>query len=492
MGFGHLLRLADAGSFERGVDYAERGLVRILSTSRDEVTAVVRGSTEYDVALDDRGGDCTCPVGMRGEFCKHLVATVLTVEGRLLPAAETQPVMAPRAEDPAELTPVVDSLRVRGYLDWRRADRHGELAEEVADRLERSLTPETADELRPLLERGIDIMTRAILRSDDSSGIQSGALGRMLDLHAAAARLGSADPVKLARWMAKVGLAKDGFVDVDPTDYADALGERGLAAYIREVDRRSAADPDNYQVRRVRQRLAVQARDVPAIVETVGGELTGPQHFRAVVDALLEIDAVDEALAYALLGLDTRAIEHQTVPLFDTAVRLLTARGELEDALALRRRQLTTFPTAASYAALHRAAEPAGRWSSERLDALDVLLERNPRDYVVTLLREGEVDLAWGVSRTMSLDANLTHQLLQARAKNYPAEVFDDYVSLIDDTLKVADQQRYSQAVAYLRDLRQAAGAGLQRRYAELVDGLLETHKRRPKLVAMLMRLPAT
>jgi uncharacterized Zn finger protein len=112
---------------------------------------------------------------------------------------------------------------------------------------------------------------------------------------------------------------------------------------------------------------------------------------------------------------------------------------------------------------------------------------------VLTLLREGEVDLAWGVSRTMTLDTNLKVQLLQAREKTHPAEVFEEYVSLVDETLKVADQQRYAQAIAYLRELRRAAGAaGLQRRYAEYVDGLLETHRRRPKLIAMLMRLPAT
>ena len=112
---------------------------------------------------------------------------------------------------------------------------------------------------------------------------------------------------------------------------------------------------------------------------------------------------------------------------------------------------------------------------------------------MVTLLREGEVDLAWGVSRTMTLDTNLRVQLLQARAKSHPADVFDDYVSIIDDTLKVADQQRYTQAVAYLRDLRRAAvAAGHPTSVRRVRGGLLETHKRRPKLIAMLIRLPAT
>ena len=384
-------------------------------------------------------------------------------------------------------------MRIRRHLDYWQANDHGDRAHDVADSFEQALSTQTADELRPLLEQAIDAMTKAIIKSDDSSGIQSEALGRFFDLHASASRLGSPDPKKLARWMAKVHFHEYGFTYVDPVDYSEALGERGLAAFVREVDRRAASKPDDWAVRWARQRLAVLARDIPAIVETVGGPLSGGQYYRALVDALLEIGADDEALAYAVQGLDVHPIEHQTVPLYDAATRLLAQRGDHDEAVRLRRRQLSTFPSAASYAALHRAAKRANRWPAERLAALDILLERNPRDYVVTLLREGEVDLAWGVSRTMTLDTNLRVQLLQARAKSHPEDVFDEYVSIIDDTLKVADQQRYTQAVAYLRDLRRAAvAAGLQPRFAEYVDGLLETHKRRPKLIAMLIRLPAT
>ena len=69
--------------------------------------------------------------------------------------------------------------------------------------------------------------------------------------------------------------------------------------------------------------------------------------------------------------------------------------------------------------------------------------------------------------------------------------MFDGYVSLIDDELREADQQRYRQAIAYLGDLRRAAStAGLQRAYADYVDELLRTHQRRPKLVEMLRRMP--
>ena len=50
----------------------------------------------------------------------------------------------------------------------------------MADSFEQALSTQTADELRPLLELAIDAMTKAIIKSDDSSGIQSEALGRLL------------------------------------------------------------------------------------------------------------------------------------------------------------------------------------------------------------------------------------------------------------------------------------------------------------------------
>lgn len=285
MSYSHLLDLADDGSLARGHAYAAEGRVRIVSTGTSGVAAVAQGSTEYDVGLDRDGGTCTCPVGLRGQFCKHLVATVLVLDGDAVTeahdvAAPPKLLMASAATgDLSLLRPAVDSLRVRGHLDWRRANGHGNKAHLVVDELEQVLSPATADAMLPLIERAIDHLIRAILRSDDSSGIQGDAVGRLLLLHEKAAGVGQPDPKKLVRWMVKVGFAEHGFFHVDPVPYADALGERGLAAYEKEVDKRLAANPGDFYPRLARQRLAVLARDIPTIVELVGGPLDRPYHF---------------------------------------------------------------------------------------------------------------------------------------------------------------------------------------------------------------------
>src|SRR6185312_54322 len=77
-------RLADLAGwgYERGVRYFEQGRVASWSAADNEVQGIVMGSDEYTARLFTNGKqigfDCTCPVGERGEACKHVVALGLT------------------------------------------------------------------------------------------------------------------------------------------------------------------------------------------------------------------------------------------------------------------------------------------------------------------------------------------------------------------------------------------------------------------------------
>jgi superfamily II DNA or RNA helicase len=76
-----LHRLADGGSFARGLAYYQDGRVLDLAEDGDGLTATVLGTRPYEVALwrDGRrlGYSCTCPLGEESVFCKHCVATAL-------------------------------------------------------------------------------------------------------------------------------------------------------------------------------------------------------------------------------------------------------------------------------------------------------------------------------------------------------------------------------------------------------------------------------
>ena len=74
-----LLRsLAGSRSFSRGMEYFENGAVRHLYCDGQQLTADVRGTHLYRSRLTVTGGrlrgECDCPVGQGGDFCKHLVA----------------------------------------------------------------------------------------------------------------------------------------------------------------------------------------------------------------------------------------------------------------------------------------------------------------------------------------------------------------------------------------------------------------------------------
>jgi uncharacterized Zn finger protein len=523
--------LADEGSYARGEDYARRGQVEMVAVTDESVSALVLGTTVYDVLLRRNRSSCTCPVNISGAVCKHIVAVALVAAGAIEPSqpAEAEPAndavpalvdwlagltredtilalrelaryqpdavaalerLAARASgDVTAYADLVDSLKTRRHLDYWEANEHGREAHAVVDELSDALSPTTAAALLPLLETAIRHLIRVVLRSDDSSGIQSDAARRLIDLHAEAAALARPDPVKLARWLVKVGIDEQDFWELDVVRYAEVLGARGLATYRKELDKRLAKEPVPYLARRGLQRLAVLSGDVAEIVRQVGGDLGGPHAYQAVVQALLEAGHPDEALRYALEGVESRLVPHQTAGLYNAAVELLRERGDREQVLRLRREQLHRIPNESSYSLLRKAAEPLERWPDERLSALDVLLEHNPSSWLAALLSDGEVALAWESSRGMERSAGMELALLRARARTHPADVFDPYVALVDAALVTAGERHYRQAVVHLDELRHSAGAaGLEDRFAEVVRRLIEEHQRRPTLVRKLSR----
>lgn len=75
--------LCTAAVYERGETYLAEGQIQQLSRFDDTITAVVRGSRDYDVQLyltaDGFAPQCSCPYDGPG-VCKHVVAVLLRLE----------------------------------------------------------------------------------------------------------------------------------------------------------------------------------------------------------------------------------------------------------------------------------------------------------------------------------------------------------------------------------------------------------------------------
>ncbi|HET9988880.1 MAG TPA: SNF2-related protein, partial [Kofleriaceae bacterium] len=76
-----LLRARNGTGYERGQRYWREGRVIQYAVEGEHVTGVVAGAEDYLVRLNGSGkklsSACSCPMGMRGDMCKHVIAVAL-------------------------------------------------------------------------------------------------------------------------------------------------------------------------------------------------------------------------------------------------------------------------------------------------------------------------------------------------------------------------------------------------------------------------------
>ena len=384
----------------------------------------------------------------------------------------------------------VDSgLRTRRHLGYWESSEWAAEARPVVAALGQAVQASPSRELVELLQRAVGHVVKVILRADDSTGMIGDLARDLLELHAQACRPGVADPVKLAKWMVKFCFVDQDFFEVDPVRYAKALGDKGLAVYRREVVARSEG-AYRFASRYAAERLAILDRDVSALVEMLGGDLTSPYQYQRVAEAMLELDLRDDALRWALDGIE-RTSGWQVAKLDDLAAELLTDRGDVAGVLRLRQEQHERMPSATTYELLRSAAETTGRWEAMRPEARAVLGARDPGGLVDVLLADGEPKAAWTLATTDPLGWEVGEhrweRLAEARAVTHPVDAMAVWFRLVDEALTTADKRSYQGAVRYLKAAKKAATAADALIEVEVrVAGLRDAHRRRPSLIAML------
>lgn len=528
-----LLELVGQPTFDRGVGYWSQGRVTDLVTAPDLVTARVEGSEPYHVELTTTQWVCDCPMGSRGDLCKHCVAVALAASGEPVAAsyAEKSPksqagrttveqwlagldrehllelvlqatkdetflrsLMLAAAKDTGDLQPLRDEIRKalrtrRRFLDWRESSEYGVLARQFVDELGRVVDAGHATAALPIIEDTIAILLRVVNKADDSSGIIGDTVRQLLDVHRWACQAGKPQPTKLARWLLKFNLDEQDWFVADVDGYAEALGTKGLAVFRREVDRRYALGDESFGVRRSRERLAILDRNVDRIVELIGGDLGNWHRYQSLVDAFRQLQMNDEALAWALRGVAEAPLTPQAGQLFEAARDEYLRRGDEVAAVDVMRQRLQRLPAVSSYSALRQLCRRLGTWEDEITSARRALA-RSPETLLACLLDDGDDESAWELSHTFDASPTLQRRLSKARALTHPADVFEPYAALIDVALAPAGERQYREGISLLRELRTAAdAAGRRADFVALVLRLLAEHHRRPTLVAMLQRL---
>ncbi len=330
------------------------------------------------------------------------------------------------------------------------------------------------------------------MNADDSNG-QIWLLARdLLELHVGVCDGGVADQVALAKWMVRFTFEDQDFFVVDPVRYAVALGEEGLSVYRAEVTRRAIGVGDrerSFAERYSRQRLAIIDRDVPALIEELGGDLSSPHQFSRVVEAMLELDDPDAALEWAQRGI-AETDGWQVAKLYDLAASILSDRGEDDGVFRLRLQHHQRMPSGSTYRSLRTAAEVTGRWSDVRSDARELLEARSPGDYIDALLADHDTAEAWTAAMSNAawqLDDRQWERLAAERESDDPAAAFDVYLRLADSALQAANRNAYRTAVRHLQAAgRCASRANLDAALHQHMVNLRNVHRRRPTFIAML------
>ncbi len=412
--------------FARGNIYFHNGSVRELEMTGGGAAAAVDGTRPqpYQVSLEIvRGrleGECDCPVGQDGLFCKHCVAVGLAwleetggvtdgfgiedgggadsgtelrsfllsqepewLVDELLRAAADNPALrtrlhrAIRADDVAALDVqairrnLEDVIAIDEYVDWHAAHAYTGDIDEALGSLDDLLDNGRADEVIGLAEHVLELLEQAASGIDDSSGGMGSALARVEEIHLRACEEGNPDPVALGRRLAEHALGNGWLVfdDVVPA-YAEILGEAGLAAYRAVIDRAWSELPaltpgdhrsyehGRYTVTTLKEKLARLDGDTDALVEVLAHDLSADHKFLGIARVL--VDAGRDADALGWLERGAAAFPNNPTRLNHVAAEIHRRDGRGERAVELVWAEFTRSPSLAAYQLLADYAGAAG------------------------------------------------------------------------------------------------------------------------------------
>jgi hypothetical protein len=436
-----LRALAGEKSFRRGVDYVDA--VGGLAVKAGRITATVHGSEDYTVVLAvDSGslrGECDCPQGQQGFFCKHCVAVGLAVV-RNKPFVPAQRIRAKNAAaQPAAAGPPTHpggQSRPGGLRQWLASRSNQELLGIILDQL----------------AEDNDWRRRLELRAAGAGADLSAALDRIDKLLDAAAftPYGYIEEGDSLRYARRLRQAADVVADLAETGHAeDAVTVAEHAISVAGVACRNARDESGAIVEAAHDLVAchraaclkgladpskvagfvagrlLSRDDMPCVDVALYQDVLGKQGLaelrelcltawranpggwaeqRALEEVLLvegDTDALAEMLSGDLDPLGARhlriAVELDAVGrtgealewaerglrrarqpepgLADFVADRYVAVGRPGDALAVRRDQFAAFRDLVGYERLREAAERGGEWPETREWALGLLRE---------------------------------------------------------------------------------------------------------------------
>ncbi|MFF0016197.1 SWIM zinc finger domain-containing protein [Streptomyces sp. NPDC005374] len=545
-----LRTLAGDRSFERGRGYLDA--VSGVEVGDGWVTATVHGTERYavELALDDPDGligECDCPYGLEGNFCKHLVALGLT----LLAQRESLPRQREEArsrmqdldawlsalpkDDLLALVreQVSEDRQLRRRLELRAASARGDLTGvrarirelldigpfaqygyvEYADA--RAYADQAAGAVSALdalvrSGRAADAVTvareamRLLAEAGDSVDDSDGGLGqvgeRLADAHLAACRAARPEPEELARWLVDHALGEldDSVTEIDPLDYEDVLGEQGMAALRELAVEAWRGNRRGWAEKSLMERLAKVSGDVDTVIAVYASDLAPNGSTHLVIAG--ELDAAgraDEALRWAERGLrETRDLAAVDTALVDYLCDRYARAARPSDAVALRRDHFRARRTLLTYQQLRDAAQAADCRQAEREAALTLLradAEQQREGWyggpvlLDALLDDEDIDAAWQATADFGAADRQWLALADKARADRPADALGVYLRLAEPLTQQTGNTVYERLVALLLSIRDChRRLGTPDEFSAYADALRTAQRRKRNLMRLM------
>lgn len=530
--------LAGGRSFSRGQGYVEA--VRDLRDLPDGVVATVRGTDTYQVRLYNANGgldgECSCPYGEEGNFCKHCVAVGLRLLDRKRTTGDTRTrgaadvdvrafiatlghdelvglVWQHVSDDPAlyqrmllraiagsetvglgRLAEQVERLEI-DWISYGEESGYAERADAVVETLA-ALVSDRAAEVQPLLRRAFCLVCQAAQRSEDDCGAAIGSAGAAWDAYLEACEIDPPDPAELGEWFAEFRLTAPDGLEVSITDIGDLLGVEGLDAYWAVLETANATKPSDWTVRMLREELIRATGDIDALVACYAEDLSSPQRYVDIARLLLNDGRTAEAIEWLERGCpDADRWDHRSGRLAELLVELYAEAGRTEEIIGLRQARFRSEGSLETYQALREAilAADPGRWAEQREQAWS-LLRRRADDaslwsagdvYVRALLLEDEDEAAWGAIGRYRCDPQTRLAAADRRSATHPAEALAIYLPTIEEAVAQTSVTGYERAADLLVTHRGVFGRAGRDFEAE-VARLKAVHSRKRNFVRAL------
>jgi len=547
-----ILELTSQRSFDRGEEYYNQDRVRSLIRDRDALAATVSGTYDYQVKLWVEQGrleySCSCPVGERGEFCKHCVAVALDwMYGGEHSASTMDDVRVYlNGRDKSELIDMVvkfamsdddlrESLLLRAAVSSAQAVDIGTIRktldealtadqndfdyerDEYYDPFDEKAIARAIDAVSALLDAGhagavIDLTEHALKKIWDEveelsyeSAIAEDAVSRLEDIHHSACLIARPDPCALAGRLLNWTVSTDGGLFSGAfEDYADVLGEEGLACYHRfaEEEWRRATDAGEVNaysaITHIMRSFAEQAGDREAVVDILRMDLSHLSAYLRIASVYKDAGKPDLALEWFERGAEAFPDDWQVR---EALMREYEQRGRYEDALKQAWSLFINYPYLDKYLQLKALADPIGKWPEIREKALAIIRRRDTRTrspfissrrrdrslLVEIFLWEGDPESALREAEEEGCSKDLWLRLAVALEEKRPDAAIGIYKKYIEEYIEVMNNSAYASAVDLLLKLNRLMSR-IDRRdeFSRYLESLRQTHRRRRNFISRI------